>query len=1335
MKKRSSRLFSLFIALTLVAVIAGCFTIISFTHPDSAVVGEQITVTLKVRTDGDQEEMMYGIIALKIPVDWMVQSIHCVSNYVNTYCDFLHPDSVDGNPNDGIDYWANELENKWSTDSFLEWRVYQTRTAHTSSINGSDIDVTIRMTVGSTSGTYDLEYLVTDAGQWLDNGQATRYDSESKTITITRPPDATTLAATNVDSTLAILNGTVNPHGLSTTVKFQYGTSTGYGNEVTAVQSPVSGSADVDVSALATELQPETLYHFRVAATSSAGTIYGDDQTFTTTETVHLADPVLYPLPGVYENAQQVTLTSEDVDVEIRFTRNGEDPTNSDSLYSTPISIASTTILKARAFKAGAFPSQVVGGEYTILGPDRDVGWVVGMGGKIYKSPDNGMNWIPQTSNTNLDLYSIFMIDDQKGFAVGDEQTILSTQDGGENWTLKSGGDDEHFTEIYFINQNIGWIVGYNGTILKTTDGGINWINPVSQSSESFAGKVWGFDFVDENYGWLTSDNHIFNSSDGGVNWKGYNTGLVLFNFMSLDFADQNRGIAIGASGIIMLTTDGGETWIQQPSGTTEYLVDVYMYDAQTAWIVGWGIVLKTTNGGINWFSPLSFGSTEILDYSLVDVHFNDQQTGWAVGARFIGDNIRDWSDWSSAVFNTIDGGVNWQKMKEINETALNRISFPMRQIEDGTPPYTADHNPVKYATDVLLDANIIVHVKDDTSGVDQSSIMMKVDGNTVSPAITGTSSDYTVTYNPPTDFNYNKTVTVSIDASDKSGNAMATDTWSFTTQRSSDVQSPAITIQGSVGGTVGEDLTISVNVQDDSMVDVVSISYRKGGGTSFTIAGMTTDPGSSLFQYSVPSSVISERGLEYYITATDTSGNMSTSPSIDPATSPHVVLVTFTTLNCPYTTPAGSYRMISVPVNLTNKNTASVIADDLGNQDASSWRLVMDTGSDYLEYGIESIPVFEVGNGYWLITKDQKNWDVSSGSSVSTAQNYMMTLSPGWNQVGHPFAFSVDWDDVVTTAGNVEPPIGYAGTGNSSSGYSYNQSRLEPWKGYYIKNLESSNVTIEVPPVASSSATSKQNSEILLAGEEDWMVRIKAECSLSSDWDNYIGCVSTSEEKWDRHDLSEAPPFGDYVSVQFPHLEWEKYPGYYTTDFRNHDPNGQVWDFEVRTNREKSEVKLFFENIILQDKGLEILLIDRMQDIGVDIRTNPRYRFLSGRGETVRRFQLIVGSEAFTRDNSQGVITIPDGFRMLPNYPNPFNASTLITYQLPEDGMVDINIYNSTGKLVRTLVRKGQKSAGIHTVAWHGREDSGRAVASGIYICLLKADHFAQTIKMLLLQ
>jgi hypothetical protein len=105
-------------------------------------------------------------------------------------------------------------------------------------------------------------------------------DRTFSTLAPTGAPGVTTNPATNVASFSATLNSSVYPHGLTTTVYFQYGTTTGYGH--TTASQTKTGNTYQSVSANISGLTASTTYHFRIVATNSAGTRYGSDRTFTT---------------------------------------------------------------------------------------------------------------------------------------------------------------------------------------------------------------------------------------------------------------------------------------------------------------------------------------------------------------------------------------------------------------------------------------------------------------------------------------------------------------------------------------------------------------------------------------------------------------------------------------------------------------------------------------------------------------------------------------------------------------------------------------------------------------------------------------------------------------------------------------------------------------------------------------------------------------------------------------------------------------------------------------------------------------------------------------------
>lgn len=84
--------------------------------------------------------------------------------------------------------------------------------------------------------------------------------------------------------------------------------------------------------------------------------------------------------------------------------------------------------------------------------------------------------------------------------------------------------------------------------------------------------------------------------------------------------------------------------------------------------------------------------------------------------------------------------------------------------------------------------------------------------------------------------------------------------------------------------------------------------------------------------------------------------------------------------------------------------------------------------------------------------------------------------------------------------------------------------------------------------------------------------------------------------------------------------------------------------------------------------------------------------------------------------------------------YPNPFNPSTTISYDLPTDALISIVIYDATGQMVRQLVNE-QRLAGRYQVQWDAKDNLGRSVGSGVYIAKVEAGSFSASQKMLLLK
>jgi hypothetical protein len=95
---------------------------------------------------------------------------------------------------------------------------------------------------------------------------------------------------------------------------------------------------------------------------------------------------------------------------------------------------------------------------------------------------------------------------------------------------------------------------------------------------------------------------------------------------------------------------------------------------------------------------------------------------------------------------------------------------------------------------------------------------------------------------------------------------------------------------------------------------------------------------------------------------------------------------------------------------------------------------------------------------------------------------------------------------------------------------------------------------------------------------------------------------------------------------------------------------------------------------------------------------------------------------------------SIPITYVLHQNYPNPFNPKTTLHYDLPEDAMVNITIYDMMGRIVSNLV-SSQQNAGYKSIQWNATNDEGKPVSAGLYLYTIDAGKFRQTKKMVLLK
>ncbi len=314
----------------------------------------------------------------------------------------------------------------------------------------------------------------------------------------------------------------------------------------------------------------------------------------------------------------------------------------------------------------------------TMVFANEKLGWVSGESSKIYHTTDGGKTWDLQ-ANFKGDIHSIFLVDSLRLWATNISAAsgaIFHTTDGGTNWladsTISWGYD------VQFIDSLNGWVSGQD-KIANTTNGGKTW----NTQLDSFGNSWKDISMADKNHGWAitSSETKIAVTTNGGINWNVKND-LSAYSLWAITFYDSLNGLAAGWGGVILKTIDGGTNWeLVTKSVTTANadLRDVFFIDDSTGWICGTdgtrlggynGMILKTTDEGNSW-AKLIINNTEQLN----SIYFIDQQIGFAVGR-------------GGTILRTTNGGSSWSPINSgtINWNNIDFSNYPTGWIIGGDP-------------------------------------------------------------------------------------------------------------------------------------------------------------------------------------------------------------------------------------------------------------------------------------------------------------------------------------------------------------------------------------------------------------------------------------------------------------------------------------------------------------------------------------------------------------------------------------------------------------------------------------------------------------------------
>lgn len=226
----------------------------------------------------------------------------------------------------------------------------------------------------------------------------------------------------------------------------------------------------------------------------------------------------------------------------------------------------------------------------------------------VFNTTNGGSSWIERPTDI-IGQFSDVEAIDANHWIVTDNYSMLTTTNAGSSWirdTLYKGSKIQCFdaNNCVVLGDSVGSYTGYL-SILKTTDGGFSWHRIVTDISppEYYSGIF----FTDQLHGTIVNGTRIYQTSDGGFHWiqrLNYDKSLQDVFFLS-----STNGVVVGggSSGVILRTTDSGQTWLPADADTSRWFAAITFVDANIGYAVGYlGNILKTTDGGASWTRQLT---------------------------------------------------------------------------------------------------------------------------------------------------------------------------------------------------------------------------------------------------------------------------------------------------------------------------------------------------------------------------------------------------------------------------------------------------------------------------------------------------------------------------------------------------------------------------------------------------------------------------------------------------------------------------------------------------------------------------------------------------------
>ncbi len=360
---------------------------------------------------------------------------------------------------------------------------------------------------------------------------------------------------------------------------------------------------------------------------------------------------------------------------------------------------------------------------------------------------------------------------------------------------------------------------------------------------------------------------------------------------------------------------------------------------------------------------------------------------------------------------------------------------------------------------------------------------------------------------------------------------------------------------------------------------------------------------------------------------------------------------------------------------------------------------------------------------------------------------SFSIPLHQGWNMIGDPYLFSVDFNGMeiqqlsgsritmqAAADANFLLPHIYQYANGDYTFQSLPDGTLDPWQGQWIYVLPTSGSTtlstgvagyliVSPAAVAGSSRAARVltpaiqhaiTNQPAVTGPGSWSMQLQALTGTLHDNTNYVGESSRATLGMDATKVPKPPKAGQYVTLGLSHS------GLGITGLaQDLLPIGgtRQWQVTVTTNQSKAPITIAWPNVSTVPKNYRLVLTDTVTNQNVDMRNQSSYEFTSAAADSTRSFTLTATPSNNRARVVVSNITVDNG-----RAGGRAAGTSQIGFSVSADSQVDVSVLGSNGRMI-ALVSPGRAvTAGLNTVVWTGQDLNGHTVPGGTYILQIRA-------------